>query len=80
MLVYFSVAFSIKGDRRFVLNQTQYYLQKNELLYSYQSDVRAGHSIDTWLSQLIDIILNGAENGKHTGMVLIDIQKAHFQS
>ena len=28
------------------------------------------------MSQLTDMILNGAENGKHTGMVLIDIQKA----
>ena len=24
----------------------------------------------------MDMILNGAENGKHTGMVLIDLQKA----
>ena len=24
----------------------------------------------------INMILNGAENGKHTGMILIDLQKA----
>ena len=28
------------------------------------------------LSWLTDLILNGAENGKHTGMILIDHQKA----
>ena len=28
------------------------------------------------MSQLTDKILNGAENGKHTGMILIDLQKA----
>ena len=28
------------------------------------------------LSWLIDIILNGAEKGKHNGMILINLQKA----
>ena len=57
-------------------DQTQDYLQRNELLYSYQSGLRANHSTDTCLPQLSDMILNGAENGKHTGMILIDLQKA----
>ena len=57
-------------------NQTQDYLRKNELLYSYQSGFRTNHSTDTCLPQLNDMILNGAENGKHTGMILIDLQKA----
>ena len=57
-------------------DQTQDYLQRNELLYSYQSGFRANHSTDTYLSQLNDMILNGAENGKHAGMILIDFQKA----
>ena len=56
-------------------DQTQDHLQRNELLYSYQSGFRANHSTDTCLSQLTDMILNGAENGKHTGIILIDIQK-----
>ena len=47
-------------------DQTQDYLQRNELLYSYQSSFRANHSTDTCLSQLTDTILIGAENGKHT--------------
>ena len=49
-------------------NQLQDYLQRNELLYSYQSCFRAKHSTDTYLSQLTDMILNDAENGKHTSM------------
>ena len=54
----------------------QDYLQRNKLLYGYQSGFRANHSTDTCLSQLTGMILNGAENGKHTGMILIDLQKA----
>ena len=49
-------------------NQLQDYLQRNELLYSYQSCFRAKHSTDTYLSRLTDMILNDAENGKHTSM------------
>ena len=56
-------------------NQTQGYLQRLELLYSYQSDFRANDSADTFLSQLTDLTLNDAENGKHMGMILIDFQK-----
>ena len=33
-------------------DQTQHYLQRNELLYSYQSNFKANHSADTYLSQL----------------------------
>ena len=57
-------------------DQTQDYLQRSELLYSYQSSPRANYSTDTCLSQLTDTILNGAKNGKHTGMVLVNFQKA----
>ena len=57
-------------------DQTQTYLQRIELLYSYQSCFRVNHSTDTCLSLLTDLILNGAENGKHTGLILIDLQKA----
>ena len=34
------------------------------------------HSTDSCLSQLTDRILNGAENGRHMDMILIDLQKA----
>ena len=45
-------------------------------MYIYQSGFRADHSTDTCLSQLTDMILNTAGNEKHTGMILIDLQKA----
>ena len=54
-------------------DQIQDYLQRNELLYNYQSRKIIP---DSCLSQLTDMILNGVENGKHTGMILIDLQKA----
>ena len=57
-------------------NQTKDYLYRNKLLYIYQSAFRANHSTDTYLSQLTltDMILNSAENGKHTLMILINLQ------
>ena len=57
-------------------DQTQDYLQGNELLYRYQSGFRANHSTYPCLSQLTNLILNVAENEKHTGMILIDFQNA----
>ena len=65
-----------KVTEKSIRDQTQDYLQRNKLLHSYQSGFRANHSTDTCLSQLTDMILNSAKNGKHTGMVLIDLQKA----
>ena len=59
-------------------DQTQNYLQRNELVYVYQSSFRVNHSTDTCLSRLTDMVLNGAEDEKHKhpGMILIDLQKA----
>ena len=56
-------------------DQTQDYLQRNGLLYIYQSDFRENYSTDTCLSWLTVMILNGAENGEHTGIILINFQK-----
>ena len=36
----------------------------------------ANHSKDICLALLTNIILNGVKNGKHSGMILIDVQKA----
>ena len=36
----------------------------------------SNHFTNTCLSQLSDIILNGAEKGNHMGMILLDLQKA----
>ena len=68
----------LKVIEKSIHQQTQDYLQGNELLYSYQSGFRANRSTDTCLSQLTGIILNGAENGKHASMILIDLQRAFY--
>ena len=65
-----------KMSEKQIHNQTKDYLYRNKLLYIYQSAFRANHSTDTYLSQLTltDMILNSAENGKHTLMILINLQ------
>ena len=40
-----------KVVEKFIHDQTQDYLQRNKLLYSYQSGFRANHSTETCLSQ-----------------------------
>ena len=58
--------------------QIQDYLQRNQQLYSYQSGFWANHPSDTHLPQLTDMILNSAENGKHTSMILINLNWPKF--
>ena len=67
---------NVRGDRKIIHDQTQDYLQRNGLLHFYQSGFRAIHSTDTCLSWLTYVNLHDAKNGKHTGMILIDLQKA----
>ena len=62
--------------KKLIHDQTQDCLERIEFLHIYQWGFRTNHSTDTCLSRLTDIFLNGAENGKHTGMILIDLQKA----
>ena len=52
------------------------FLDKNNILYKYQSGFRNHHSTDTCLSYLTDKVKIGFEEGLLTGMVLIDLQKA----
>ena len=56
--------------------ETQEFLDKNNILYKYQSGFRKHHSTDTCLSYLTDKVKIGFEEGLLTGMVLIDLQKA----
>ena len=56
--------------------ETQDYLDKNNILYKYQSGFRTKHSTDTCLSLLNDKVLAGTDDGMMTGMILIDLQKA----
>ena len=56
--------------------QTQEYLDKHGLLYKFQSGFRKKFSTDSCLVQLSDFTINGMDKGLHTGMILIDLQKA----
>ena len=51
--------------------QTQEYL-----LYKFQSGFRKNFSTDSCLAQLSDFIIKNMDKGLHSGMILIDLQKA----
>ena len=55
--------------------QIEDYLNRQRLIYIYQSGVRTNHSADCVLAQLTDFILTGIDKQMHTGMVLVDLQK-----
>ena len=42
----------------------------------YQSGFRTNHSADLCLAQLIDFVATGMDKQMHTGMILVDLQKA----
>ena len=42
----------------------------------YQSGFRTNHSTDLRLVQLIDFVATGMDKQMHTGMILVDLQKA----
>ena len=56
--------------------QTQEYLDENGLIYKFQSGFRKNFSTDSCLVQLTDHIIKDMDKGQHTGMILIDLQKA----
>ena len=56
--------------------QTQEYLDKHDLLDKFQSGFRKNFYTDSCLVQLSDFIINGMDKRLHTGMILIDLQKA----
>ena len=59
-----------------IQTSTQEYLDKNGLLYKYQSSFRAKFSTNSCLVQLTDFILREMDKEFHTGMILVDLQKA----
>ena len=64
-----------KVIEKVVHKQTTKFLNDNNLFCKYQSAFRNNHSIDLFLSFLKNKILKGFDNGVHTGMILIDLQK-----
>ena len=57
-------------------DQTQSYLDKNNIIYTYQSGFRSNHSTNSCLSYLTNKVQQGFDKGTLTGMILIDLQKA----
>ena len=51
-------------------------MDKNGLLYKYQSGFRTNFPMNSCLVQLTDFILRGMDKGFHTEMILVDLQKA----
>ena len=61
---------------RIIHNQVENFLNSHNIIYKYQSGFRVGHSTGSCLSFLSNKIRKGFEEGKLTGMILIDLQKA----
>ena len=59
-----------------VFSQLNEYLVNNKLLYEFQSGFRSNFSSDTCLIHLCDLIRHECDQGKYTGMVTLDLQKA----
>ena len=61
--------------QKVVHDQTQSFLDKNNIIYRYQSGFRKFFSTDSCLSYLNNKIDTSFESGLYTGMILIDLQK-----
>ena len=61
---------------RVIHDQTNAFLKGNNLIYNYQSGFRTNHLTNVWLSFLRNKILKDFDEGRLTGMILIDLQKA----
>ena len=57
-------------------DQTQRFLDNNDIIYRYQWGFRTFFSTDWCLSYLTNKIATDFESGLYTGMILIDLQKA----
>ena len=66
----------LKIIEKIIHDQTQNFLDKNNVIYRYQSGFRKFYSTDSCLSYLNNKIATGFESGRFTGMILIDLQKA----
>ena len=65
-----------KVIEKVVHKQTTKFLNDSNIFYKYRPGFKSNHSTDLFLSFLNDKILKGFDNGMHTGMILIDLQKA----
>ena len=65
-----------KVIEKVIHDQTQVSLAENKVLHRFQSGFRKNFSTDSCRSYLNNKITTGLECGLHTGMILIDHQKA----
>ena len=70
----------LKVKEKSIHNQTQDFIQRNGLLHIHQSGFRANHSTHAYLYHLTDIVLNGAENSKHAGLMTLMHHQKTFDS
>ena len=56
--------------------QIEDFFNKKKTIYMYQSGFRTNHSTGICLAHLIDFVATGLDKQMHTGMLLIDLQKA----
>ena len=64
----------LKVIEKAIHNQNNIFLNKNKVLYKYQSGFRKSFSLNSYLT-LIGKIYKGFESGKCTVLILIDLQK-----
>ena len=57
-------------------DQTRAFLDENNILYRFQSRFRKHFTTKSCLSYLNNKIATGFESGLHTGVIIIDLQKA----
>ena len=57
-------------------DQTQHFVDKNDIIYRYQSGFRKSFSTDSCLSYLNNKIATGFASGLYTDMILFNLQKA----
>ena len=60
-------------------NQTRAFLDENNILYRFQSGFRKHFTTESCFSYLNNKIATGFESGLHTGVIIIDLQKALTQ-
>ena len=65
-----------KVIEKVIHDQMQNYLDKNKILYPYQSGFRSKYSTNSALTYLTNFVSEGFDKGIYTGMILIDLQKA----
>lgn len=66
-----------KITERVILNRLNSNLNTNRILVNKQFGFRHKHSTTTLLGQLVDHITNGYNENKHTGMIVLDKEKAY---